>query len=133
MTLRDPYERLLRLMPATRTELRENSFISRSSVTRTVKALHAAGWCHIGCWRRSDGFGPHLPVYVAGKGKDAPCNLVATSNAERTRKSRAKAVKDGRRELQLAKDRLRKKVNRLSKKDPQNWASALIIPKGNAK
>jgi hypothetical protein len=129
MTLRDPCERLLRAMPATRTELREKTYISRSSVTRALKAMHEAKWCYVGGWVRSDGCGPHLPVYFAGPGKDKPCKLKPTTTAERQKKCRAKAVKDGRRELQLAKDRLRKKVKRLSKVGPQNWLSALIIPK----
>lgn len=133
MTLRDPYERLLRIMPATRTQLREQSHISRSSVTRVIVAMHEAGWCHIGRWIKPEGSGPFLPVYHAGQGKDAVCRLVAQTNAESTRKSRIKAEKEGRRDMQRARANAVKRLKRLRKAGPQTWLSALIIQKGATK
>jgi len=113
MTYRDHTEMLLRAMPGTRAHLRTTLHVSRSSVQRWLSQLHACGWCHIDMWIPSPDSGPFQPVYAAGQGVDADCTLTPQTASVSSKKSRSKAVRDGRRAFQLAKERAHKRASRL--------------------
>lgn len=63
-----------------------------SSVGRLVRAMHLAGKCHVGNWRRAER-GAFTPIYHAGPGKDVPCRLKILTQAQKD-KRRVKKIKD---------------------------------------
>lgn len=97
---------VLEAMPGTRREIEEKTGLSKTTVFRWVKELHACGWCFISTWRRPDR-GPWMPRYSAGPGKDAACKLKYLTEAEKSLRFRKKARANGSWEDRLAQVRMR--------------------------
>jgi hypothetical protein len=115
---------IARALPGTMNDLVRNSGCAESTIRRWLHRLRAEGECHIGGWRRNAG-GP-TPYYVAGPGKDARCNLKTFTNAECSRRSRARMKGTEHGDVMLAKNRARQVVER-AKGRPHSWADALFI------
>jgi len=105
---------LMAAMPATLNELAMRSGRPKGTVKHWMEKLRAARWVHVGDWKRSPGPGKKQPVFKAGQGRDRlePPNITRKDSVDR---SRAKAVKDGRYDFQLAKQRAAKKAARVRK------------------
>lgn len=79
-------------MPGTRDQIAAGAGVCRMTVSRQVKALHAAGKCHIVRWSRPTK-GPIMPVFAAGPGEDAERRVQVFTYSEKSRKYRARRDK----------------------------------------
>lgn len=87
------------------------SGLSRITVQRWVKRMHAAGECHIVAWERT--CGAWAPVYQSGAGEDKPCHLRRLPGASYSRKHRRAVRADVERHMsELAKRRAASAVAR---------------------
>lgn len=78
---------ILDSMPGTVSEIIKKSGYERCTVERWMRRMKhddpAQRECHIIDWRRPEVSGQFVAVYAAGPGKNAPCKLVAQSDAEK--------------------------------------------------
>lgn len=114
----DWVDTLFHVMPATMTELAQRTGRPKGTIKHWMAKLRAARWVHVGDWRRCQGDGhggKKQPVFKPGQGKDKPPPPTLTKK-ECVDRCRAKAVKDGRYEFQLAKARAAKKAARVRKR-----------------
>lgn len=81
---------VLAALPGSRMELMAKTGLSKSTISRWVTDLHAAGLIHIIKWRRPEK-GPFMPIYADGAGKDAKCKLKYFTNAQKSTRYRTKA------------------------------------------
>lgn len=63
--------KMLGVRPCTSFDVEGQLRVSLRSANRNLQALHAAKEAHITRWWRGGGFGPWVPVYAAGPGRDA--------------------------------------------------------------
>jgi hypothetical protein len=90
-------------LPGTPPEIMATTKLARTTVWRHLKDLLEAGECHIAPeWKRTAGGGPFVPTYAAGEGVNAPCKLKPFTEAQKSRRYRSAARKDGRWQLRLA-------------------------------
>lgn len=101
--------------------------LGRTTIWRHLKDLHEAGECHISGWQRVDNGGPPMPIYKAGPGKDKPCTLKPYTEAQKSRRYRRKARKNGSWEDRLSKQRARHHADKPARRDP--IVEALFGPK----
>lgn len=72
---------VLGAMPGTRDQIAAAAGVCKMTVSRQVKALHAAGKCHIVRWKRP-AKGPIMPVFAAGPGEDVARRVQVLTQAE---------------------------------------------------
>jgi len=83
---------VLGAMPGTRDQIAAAAGVCRMTVSRQVKALHAAGKCHITRWMRPSK-GPIMPVFAAGNGEDVERRVQVFTESERCARYRARRDK----------------------------------------
>lgn len=115
-------------LPGTRPEIVTRSGVSRSGVVSWIKKMHDAGEVRIIGWKAHPRSSPAMPVYALGSGEDAVCRIKKLTKKQRRLRYEAKAKKDGRFDLVLARQRARHWVEKAAKKTPQSWLSALGAP-----
>lgn len=76
-------------MSGTRDQIAAAAGVCRMTVSRQVKALHAAGKRHIVRWARPVK-GPIMPVFAAGPGEDAERRIQTFTYSEKSRRYRAR-------------------------------------------
>lgn len=52
-------------------EVAARCYLSEHAARRNLHALHVVGDVHVGAWVRRMASGPWVPMYVAGRGRDA--------------------------------------------------------------
>lgn len=93
--------------------------ISRSSVFRWLRDLHAAGEVHVGDWRRGVNGGVVARVYHAGPGTDVRCRIKRYTEAEKSKRYRKRALQTGVWARRLARQRAKYWAERaLVRRDP---------------
>lgn len=96
---------ILAALPGDLHDVGRTTGLAKTTVWRWLTDLHRKREIHIVKWHRADGGGPYVPTYSPGPGVDAKCNLTALSQAQKSRRHRAKAEKDGRWEDRKARAR----------------------------
>lgn len=89
-----------------------------ATVHRWIKDLQASGQAHVGSWRRCAGGGPPIAVYHAGAGVDVACRIARYTEAEKARRFRRRARRDGDWEDKLRAMRARYWAGKVPKRDP---------------
>jgi hypothetical protein len=128
---------ILMLLPADHDVLAHKLGVGLSTLKSRIRAMKNNGLCHTAGWRRACGAGPYQPVIVAGPGEDAPCTLVARTNAAAKRKYRkrikravSKAAAGGKEDPRYVRHIALHKANQtaaLARRQPQTWYSALQL------
>lgn len=81
-------------LPGSRMQVMAKTGLSKGTVCRWIKDLHAGGLVHIVNWKRP-AKGPFMPIYAAGAGVDAVCKLKHFTTAEKATRYRGKARNNG--------------------------------------
>lgn len=98
--------RVLEALPGTYAEIIERAHACRGTVENWLRVLRAEGQAHIGSWKRTEGRGgKYQPVFVAGPGQDAKCNLKRLPSETYQRRYKKRALEDGRYDQALARKR----------------------------
>lgn len=116
MSKRRYREVVLAALPATQTEIRKKTGLSRATVCRWIGDLHKSGEIYICSWKHTGG--PFAAVYRAGKGKDVECTLKPTTIAERSRKYRRRMRQSGNWDDYKARERARYWARKPIQRDP---------------
>lgn len=105
-------------LPDTTAGIHEKTGLGKTTIHRWIKSLHEAGEVHISSWRRVEGGGPFMAVYAPGAGEDAQCRLKPLTEAQKSRRYRARARKSGEWEERLRVQRARYWSQRPAARDP---------------
>lgn len=133
---------VLATMPASYAQMMSRTKMTRPQVEYRIRQLRKLDQCHVGKWRRAKGRGLFAPIYYAGPGEDAPCELVPldrkTTGREyrrRVKKAVEVAMAGGVKDQRYIRHIISKEVTvsvRALRAAPQTWFSALIQPKEGA-
>ncbi len=105
-------EAVLRAMPGTLQGMADQTGIPKSTIKRWVRQLRAVGWAHVGRWINTP-FGPKYAIFQAAQGRDAK-KPKDKSKKQIVDDSRAKARKDGRYDFYLARQRVQKRLKKIT-------------------
>lgn len=115
-------------LPGTRQDIQQRTGLAIMPVHRWTQVLHASGDIHIAGWHRPPK-GPFVPRYMAGPGRDQVCKLQPFTESQICARYRARLRKEEKDKWAEQQDRAAAyaRARRLikSKKQPQNWLSAL--------
>lgn len=111
-------------LPGTKGQIVKKTGLSMATSIKWVDRLHKDGEIHIARWKAHPRAGPAMPVYVAGPGVDAVCDLVHLTKQQIRERFEKKAEADGRMDKRRAMWRNRYWKLKAAK-SKQNWASAL--------
>lgn len=105
-------------LPGTPTAVLRKTGLGRTTIWRHITALHEQGECFISGWQRCEYGGPATPIYSPGPGKDKPCTLKPLTEAQKSRRYRRKARKNGTWEDRLKQQRARHHATKPARRDP---------------
>ncbi len=110
---------VLAALPGNCNHVAEVTGFGRTTIWRWLTDLHTNGEAHVDSWSRSDSGGPFIPCYTPGSGVDAICKIKPMSEAQKARRHRKKAKRDGSWEDRLAKQRAKYWANKAkTRRDP---------------
>lgn len=133
---------ILAAMPASYAQIMSRAKMTRPQVEYRIRQLRKLGLCHIGKWKRAKCRGLFAPIFHAGPGEDAACELArldrkTTGRAYRQRVKKAVevAMAGGKADPRYTRHIASKQVTAVvqaTREAPQCWFSALIQPKEGA-
>jgi hypothetical protein len=116
---------ILAVLPATKTEIEQQSGVHFATVVKVMPELHKAGKVHIGAWRAHPVHGPSMAVYHAGSGADAVDTLPRLTRKQISQRYEKRIKGTEKYDQRKARHRSRH-WEKKAKAAPQNWAAALF-------